>query len=107
MQKLKKHTHTTTNEGACSISKNKTTHFMAGILILVFVGTFLIITGRFLYIQAVGEVADVSLEEWAKEKRTASYTIDAERGKIFDNNGMMLAYDRPTFRIYAILNEAY
>jgi len=80
---------------------------MAGVLILVFVGTFLLITGRFLYIQAVGEVDDVSLEEWAKEKRTASYSLPAERGKIFDNNGMTLAYDRPTFRIYAILDEAY
>src|SRR5690625_5976445 len=87
--------------------KNKTTHFMAGVLILVFVGTFLLITGRFLYIQAVGEVDDVVLEGLAKGKRTGSYYLAAERGKIFDNNGMPLAYDRPTFRIYAILDEAY
>lgn len=80
---------------------------MAGILIVLFVGIFLIITGRFLYIQSVGEVNNVSLEEWAKEKRTSSYTLPAERGKIFDNNGMTLAYDRPVFRIYAILDKAY
>lgn len=80
---------------------------MAGVLILIFVGTFLLITGRFLYIQAVGEVDGVSLEEWAKEKRTASYSLPAERGKIYDANGMTLAYDRPTFKIYAILDEAY
>ncbi|WP_042223861.1 penicillin-binding protein [Oceanobacillus manasiensis] len=87
--------------------KNRTTHFMAGILIIIFVGVFLLLTGRFLYIQATGEINDVSLEEWAEQKRTSSYTMAAERGKIFDNNGMALAYDRPTFRMYAILDEAY
>ncbi|MFD1172016.1 penicillin-binding transpeptidase domain-containing protein [Oceanobacillus picturae] len=89
------------------MKKNRTTHFMAGILIIIFVGAFLLLTGRFLYIQATGEINDVSLEEWAEQKRTSSYTMSAERGKIFDNNGMMLAYDRPTFRMYAILDEAY
>ena len=89
------------------MKKNKATHFMAGILIIFFVSIFLILTGRFLYIQATGEVNDVSLKEWAKEKRTASYTLNASRGKIFDNNGMTLAYDRPTYRLYAIINDAY
>lgn len=89
------------------MKKNRTTHFMAGILIIIFVGAFLLLTGRFLYIQATGEINDVSLEKWAEQKRTSSYTMAAERGKIFDNNGMMLAYDRPTFRMYAILDEAY
>lgn len=87
--------------------KNKTTHFMAGILILVFVCVFLVLTGRFLYIQAVGEINGVDLAEWAEKKRSSDYTLHADRGKIFDNNGMTLAYDRPTFRIYAILDEAY
>ncbi|SDQ63054.1 penicillin-binding protein [Virgibacillus salinus] len=89
------------------MKKNKTTHFMSSILILIFVGIFLIIAGRFLYIQATAEINNVSLDEWAKEKRTASYTLDAERGKIFDKNGMTLAYDRPTFRIQAIVDESY
>ncbi|MFB4167595.1 penicillin-binding protein [Virgibacillus sp. JSM 102003] len=89
------------------MKKNKTTHFMSSILILIFVGIFLLIAGRFLYIQATAEINNVSLEKWAKEKRTASYTLDAERGKIFDKNGMTLAYDRPTFRLQAIVEESY
>ncbi|WP_019378525.1 penicillin-binding protein [Virgibacillus halodenitrificans] len=89
------------------MKKHKTTHFMAGILMLVFVGIFLVLTGRFLYIQVTGEIDGVSLEKWAEEKRTASYTIDSERGKIYDKNGMTLAYDRPTFRMYAIVDKAY
>ncbi|WP_099157989.1 penicillin-binding protein [Virgibacillus ndiopensis] len=89
------------------MKKNKTTHLMSGIFILVFVAIFLILTGRFLYIQATGEINGVSLEEWADKKRTSSYPLNAERGKIYDSNGMTLAYDRPTFSIYAIVDEAY
>ncbi|MFC3040239.1 penicillin-binding protein [Virgibacillus xinjiangensis] len=87
--------------------KNKKTNLMAGILMILFIGVFLVLTGRFLYIQASGEVDDVSLEEWAEEKRTSSYTLRAERGKIYDQNGMTLAYDRPAFSLYAVVDEAH
>lgn len=80
---------------------------MAGIFILFFSIVFLTITGRFLYIQITGEVNGVSLEAWAEEKRTSSYTMHAERGKILDRNGMTLAYDRPSYRLYAIVDESY
>lgn len=79
----------------------------SGILVVFFVIIFLVVTGRFLYIQVSGEVNGISLREWAEEKRTASYTLDAERGKILDKNGETLAYDRPAFRLYAILDETY
>ncbi|MFD1360245.1 penicillin-binding protein [Lentibacillus salinarum] len=89
------------------MKKNKKTHVMSGILIVLFVGIFLLISGRFLYIQATGEIAGVSLKKLAEEKRTASYTLDAERGKIYDRNGMTLAYDRPTYRIQAVIDESH
>ncbi|GAA0613096.1 penicillin-binding protein 2B [Virgibacillus siamensis] len=89
------------------MKKNRTTHWMAGVLILLFAGLFLVLTGRFLYIQATAEINNISLEEWADKKRTTSYTLDAERGKILDKNGMTLAYDRPTFRIHAVVDETY
>lgn len=89
------------------MKKNKTTHFMAGILIVLFVGVFLVLSGRFLYIQATGVVDDVSLQEWAEEKRTTSFTLESERGQILDKNGMTLAYDMPVYRMYAIVQEAY
>ncbi|MFC4557013.1 penicillin-binding protein [Virgibacillus kekensis] len=89
------------------MKKNKTTHFMSWVLILCFVGIFLLVAGRFLYIQATGEIDNVSLDKWAEEMRTASYTLEAERGKIYDTNGMTLAYNRPTYRVQAIVDESY
>lgn len=83
------------------------THIMSGVLLILFTGVFLVLTGRFLYIQAAGEIDNVSLDEWAKEKRTSSYNLPAERGKILDRNGMTLAYDRPTFRLLAALDDRY
>lgn len=74
---------------------------------VVFLIFFLIISGRFIYIQVTGEVNDVSLEAWAKEKRETSVVLPAERGKIYDRNGMTLAYNRPTYRIYAIVDPEY
>ncbi|KNE20080.1 penicillin-binding protein [Virgibacillus pantothenticus] len=87
--------------------KNKTTHFMAGIFIILFVGIFLTLSGRFLYIQATAEIDGVSLKKWADKQRTSTYKLPAERGKIYDNNGMTLAYDQPSYRIFAIVQEAY
>ncbi|WP_430786118.1 penicillin-binding protein [Virgibacillus flavescens] len=89
------------------MKKNSTTHLMSGILILAFVSIFLILTGRFMYIQATGEINNVSLEKWAEEKRTSSYPLDSTRGKILDSKGMTLAYDRPTFKIQAIIDESH
>src|SRR5690625_1218097 len=87
--------------------KNKKTNMIAGVFMVIFIGAFLIVTGRFIYIQASGEVANVSLAEWAKEKRTSTYFLNSERGKIFDKNGMTLAYNRLTYRLYAIIDEEY
>ncbi|SHF49390.1 penicillin-binding protein [Ornithinibacillus halophilus] len=87
--------------------KNNTTKLMAAVIMVLFIGVFLLLTGRFLYIQAAGEVHDVSLEEWAKEVRTSSYTLPSKRGEILDSNGMTLAYDMPTYRIYAVVNDVY
>lgn len=89
------------------MKKNKTTHAMAGLLMVIFVVAFLIVTGRFLFIQASGVVEGVSLDDWAKGVRTTSYKLESERGKIYDKNGMTLAYDMPTFRMYAVIDEKF
>lgn len=89
------------------MKKNKTTQVMSILLMFVFVAMFLTLSGRFLYIQGTSHVSGVSLEKLADEKRTTSYQLEAERGEILDRNGMTLAYDRPTYRVYAIVDETY
>ncbi|UFU00936.1 penicillin-binding protein [Radiobacillus kanasensis] len=89
------------------MKKNKTTHVMSSILLVVFSVLFLVLCGRFLYIQGTGEVSGVSLGTWADKQRTSTYEIEAKRGTIYDRNGMTLAYDRATYRLQAIVDESY
>src|SRR5699024_8469920 len=76
-------------------------------LIILFVALFSLIAGRFIFIQATGEVQGVDLKKWAADKRKSSYVLKASRGKIFDSNGMPRAADRLTYRIYAIVDEYF
>lgn len=85
------------------MKKNKNTHFVAGALIIFFVIIFLVIMGRFLYIQISGEIDNVSLADWAKEKRMSTYYLHSERGKVIDSKGMVLAHDRTKYKIYAVV----
>src|SRR5690625_3016745 len=81
---------------------NRRVHIVTLVYMAIFLVVFLVIAGRFLYIQVTGKVQGVSLEELAEKKRTVSNVVLAERGKIYDTNGMLLAFDRPTFKIYAV-----
>ncbi|GAE91744.1 penicillin-binding protein 2B [Gracilibacillus boraciitolerans JCM 21714] len=87
--------------------KSKTTQIMPTVWIVIFSVAFLVIAGRFLYIQVSGEVSGVSIQKLAEEKRTNQYTIPASRGTIYDRNGMSLAQEHVVYRIYAILDETY
>lgn len=89
------------------MEKDIKTNRTAVFLIVFFIIIFLVLSGRFIYIQATGEVQEVSLTELANQKRQASAILASERGKIFDNNGMVLAFDRPTYRVYAIVDKEY
>ncbi|SDX33878.1 penicillin-binding protein [Salimicrobium album] len=87
--------------------KHRNTSRGASLLLIIFSIAFLLIAGRFLYIQTTGSVQGVDLEKWAEKKRTSSYTLPSERGEIYGKNGMVLAYDRPTYRLQAIVDPSY
>lgn len=74
---------------------------------IVFSIAFLVIAGRFLYIQVAGEVSGVSIEEFADEKRTNQYAIPASRGTVYDRNKMALAQEHVVYRLYAIVDETH
>jgi penicillin-binding protein 2B len=89
------------------MKKLRATNGVTIFFMVLFSVLFMVLFGRLVYIQASGEVEGVDLNEWADKQRTTSYTIPAERGKIFDRTGMILADNRPVYRIYAIIDETY
>ncbi|MRG85498.1 penicillin-binding protein [Salinibacillus xinjiangensis] len=89
------------------MKKLKTTKVLTVVFMVVFTLVFTILFSRLIYIQASGEVDEVDLKKWADKQRTTSYSIPAERGKIYDRTGMVLADNRPSYRIYAIIDEEY
>ncbi|PKR78533.1 penicillin-binding protein [Halalkalibacillus sediminis] len=81
-------------------------------IVLIFVVTlfsalFLLIVGRFMYIQVTGEVHSVDLVDYADKFRDMDHNLSAERGKIVDRTGMVLADNKPTYRLYAVLDEDF
>ncbi|WP_027963100.1 penicillin-binding protein [Halalkalibacillus halophilus] len=76
-------------------------------VVSIFSLIFAIIVGRFMYIHVTGEVQSVDLVSYAETYREANGTLEAERGKIFDRSGMVLADNRPVYTMYAILDEEY
>ncbi len=80
---------------------------MTNALTVIFVVIFLLLAGRFLYIQTTGEVQGVNLDEWADSRRTNSYTITAKRGSIYDRKSMPLAQNRATYDLYAIIDDTF
>lgn len=77
------------------------------LIVSLFTFLFLIIIGRFMYIQVTGEVQSVDLINYAEKLRNKEEVLLAERGKIVDRNGMVLADNKPTYRLYAIVRESF
>lgn len=76
----------------------------APLLLLVFVGLFLILFVRVVSIQATSQVNEKDLVEWANRERQQQTTIFADRGKILDNKGNAIAEDTLSYRLQAVLN---
>ncbi|GAA0494979.1 penicillin-binding protein 2B [Salinibacillus aidingensis] len=89
------------------MKKLPSTNVFAILFMVIFGIIFVFLFSRLMYIQASGEVDGVDLNKWAEKQRTASYTLDAERGRILDRTGMVLADNRPSYRVYAVLDEDY
>ncbi|GEL75972.1 penicillin-binding protein [Tenuibacillus multivorans] len=80
---------------------------MSFILVAVFTSVFMIIIGRFMYIQFTGEVQAVDLLDYAEKFRQTDSVIEAERGDILGRTGMVLAGNRMSYSLYAVLDEEY
>ncbi|MGM8214377.1 penicillin-binding protein [Bacillaceae bacterium W0354] len=90
-----------------ALRKFNQSKLMVFLLIVSFTFFFLLIIGRFMYIQITGEVHSVDLISYADKVRDTQSVLPAERGKIVDRNGMVLADNKPIYRMYAIVRESF
>ena len=86
--------------------KKKTLRFNVGALcmFLLFGVLFLILLGRITYIQATGVVDGHELEVEAAAKYQRQATLTADRGKIVDRNGIVIAEDTISYRVVAVID---
>jgi len=87
------------------IKKQRNINFGAAILFLIFSVLFFVLLFRFFFIQATGEVKGQVLAAKAEQQYTNSTKIEAKRGTIYDRNGEVIAEDRSSFSLIAILDE--
>lgn len=78
----------------------------AALLAACFALLFIIIFGRFFYIQATGTVHGQALAAKAEELYESQRTIEAERGSILDRKGRVIAEDKSSYKLVAILDDA-
>jgi penicillin-binding protein 2B len=87
------------------IKKQRNINFGAAILFIIFSLLFFILFCRFFFIQITGEVKGQPLAAKAEQIYSDTTKIEAKRGKIYDRNGELIAEDRTSYNLIAILSE--
>ncbi|MFD2911145.1 penicillin-binding protein [Jeotgalibacillus terrae] len=77
----------------------------AYLLFTVFSALFFILVVRFMTLQITGEAEGRDLAAQAQAQYARSQILEAERGKILDRNGEVIAEDTQTYKIVAVLDE--
>ncbi|WP_240050842.1 penicillin-binding protein [Metabacillus litoralis] len=85
--------------------KNKNMNRGAAILSVFFALLFLTIFIRFFYIQSTGTVHGQALAAKVEELYKSQRTIEAERGSILDRKGNVIAEDKSSYKLVAILDD--
>ncbi len=87
------------------IKKQRNINLGATILFIIFGLLFFVLLFRFFYIQATGEVKGQPLAAKAAQQYSDSRIIEAKRGTIYDRNGEVIAEDRSSYSLIAILDK--
>lgn len=87
--------------------KKKRFRFQWGafLLFIFYGGLFFLLFTRMVTLQATGEVKGQELAAKAAAKYSKESVITANRGKIFDVNGQVIAEDTLSYRLIAIVNK--
>ena len=85
--------------------KQRNINVGAAILFLIFSLLFFVLFLRFFFVQTTGEVKGQTLAAKAEQMYSDTTKIDAKRGSIYDQNGEIIAEDRSSYSLIAILDE--
>ncbi len=85
--------------------KQKNINLGAAILFVIFSLLFFVLFIRFFFIQTTGEVKGQTLAAKAEQMYSDTTKIDAKRGTIYDYKGEVIAEDRSSYSLIAILSE--
>ncbi|HZH61672.1 MAG TPA: penicillin-binding protein, partial [Metabacillus sp.] len=85
--------------------KNKNMNRGAAFLALIFGVLFFTVFIRFFYIQSTGSVHGQALAARAEELYESQRTIEAKRGSILDRKGEVIAEDKSSYKLVAILDD--
>jgi penicillin-binding protein 2B len=77
----------------------------AFLMFIVYGGLFFLLFGRIVFIQVTGEAEGKVLASLAENKYARESILTADRGKIIDRNGEMIASDTLSYRLVAVLDE--
>ena len=77
----------------------------AFLMFIVYGGLFFLLFGRLIFIQVTGEAEGKVLASLAENKYARESVLTADRGKIIDRNGELIASDTLSYRLVAVLDE--
>ncbi len=77
----------------------------AFLMFIVYGGLFFLLFGRIVFIQVTGEAEGKVLAALAENKYAREAILTADRGKILDRNGELIASDTLSYRLVAVLDE--
>ncbi|EAH1619636.1 penicillin-binding protein, partial [Listeria monocytogenes] len=75
------------------------------VLFIFFTILFLLVSGRFLYLQITGEANGVPLAAKASKQHLKSSVLEAKRGSILDRKGEVLAEDTASYTVAAVVSD--
>lgn len=74
-------------------------------MFILYGGLFFLLFGRILFIQITGQAEGRVLATMAEAKYAREAVLKADRGKIIDRNGDLIATDTLSYRLIAVLSE--
>lgn len=84
--------------------KRRSLSFWSGVVGSIFMLTFFVVVGRFVYIAQGKEIDGHKLLSIAENQWSSYKMIDEKRGTIYSANGRILAEDVPAYTLYAVIS---